>query len=196
MPIKFYSKNQKNRCHFFCGSIIFTPKWTVGTLLHLETRMPGIRPLLYSVQLGPWCWSPDFPCLYCRVSSIPFVAHPIWTVLNGLKDSRNVCVCVCVCVCLCALTSTDLSVDVLALTVITLTVFAMNPTVPRWVASTLSTQALTYKKRDVFSHPIMFHSRVAFFLKKLLSWNNFFLFSLGFWGLILIPTVDVCNDWL
>lgn len=41
------------------------------------------------------------------------------------------------------MTSTDLSADVLALTVITLTVFAMNTTVPRWVAGTLSTLALT-----------------------------------------------------
>lgn len=41
------------------------------------------------------------------------------------------------------MTSTDLSTDVLALTVVTLTVFAMNTTVPRWVASTLSTLALT-----------------------------------------------------
>lgn len=40
-------------------------------------------------------------------------------------------------------TSTDLSTDVLALTVVTLTVFAINTTVPRWVANTLSTLALT-----------------------------------------------------
>lgn len=42
-----------------------------------------------------------------------------------------------------AVTSTDLSTEVLALTVVTLAVFAVNPAVPRWVASTLSTQTLT-----------------------------------------------------
>lgn len=56
------------------------------------------------------------------------------------------------CVCVCALTSTDLSTDVLALTVVTLTVFAVDTTVPRWIASTLSTLALTYKNRDCFSY--------------------------------------------
>lgn len=40
-------------------------------------------------------------------------------------------------------TSTDLSTDVLTLTVVTLTVFAMNTAVPRWEASALSTLALT-----------------------------------------------------
>ncbi len=61
------------------------------------------------------------------------------------------CVCVCVCVCVC-LTSTNLSADVLTLTVVTLTVFAMNPTVSRWMAGTLSTLALTYEHRQIFSH--------------------------------------------
>lgn len=41
------------------------------------------------------------------------------------------------------MTSTDLSTDVLTLTIVTLTVFAMDPAVPRWVANTLSTLALT-----------------------------------------------------
>lgn len=57
-----------------------------------------------------------------------------------------VCVCLCVYACTCTLTSTDFSTYVFTLAVVTLTVFAVDASVPRWMAGTLSTQALTYKK--------------------------------------------------
>lgn len=95
--------------------------------------------------------------------------------LCSLSNSHKFCFfSACMCVCVSALTSADLSSDVLALTVITLTVFAMNTTVPRWVASTLSAPALTYKNKHThtkkkkqrrFSHIWAgFHGRIWFLI--------------------------------
>lgn len=49
--------------------------------------------------------------------------------------------------CLRTLTSADFSTHVFALAVVTLTDFAVDAGVPRWMARTLSAQALTYKKK-------------------------------------------------
>lgn len=62
-----------------------------------------------------------------EVAELPKPAH-----LTDAASTRTV-----------AVTSTNLSIDVFTLTVVTLAVFAVNSTVPRWVAGTLSTLALT-----------------------------------------------------
>lgn len=64
----------------------------------------------------------------------------------------DVCAYVCS-ACTCTLTSADFSTHVFTLAVVTLAVFALDAGVPRWMAGTLSTQALTYKKTQIVLTP-------------------------------------------
>lgn len=62
------------------------------------------------------------------------------------------CVRAHVSACVRTLTSADFSTQVFALAVVTLTDFAVDAGVPRWMARTLSAQALTYKKSTDCPH--------------------------------------------
>lgn len=74
------------------------------------------------------------------------------------------------CACICTLTSADFSTHVFTLAVVTLTVFAVDAGVPRWMAGTLSTQALTYKKNTDCPHGAKFHEYLLFPY----VWNGWF----------------------